>query len=136
MVKTIRTAINGHKKLVGGLSASALIVLLAGRLTSERYDKISRAADRVPVIDAWIEGHERWTEGVYPEVLAKISVVNERVTEKGDSIEAQIAVNVESLGEWKRDRTESDKEWRAEQRERNREMLHILRKLEERSPGP
>ena len=147
MVKALRKAINGHGKMVGGLSAAALLTVLVGFLIQERYATIGHAADRVPMIDAWIGDHAKWTETTLNGVLQRISDgasasetmgerLSARIDEKSESMERQMVVQNESLGEWKREKNSSDAEWRAEQRERNREMLNILRKLEERAAGP
>ena len=147
MVKQCRKMLNGRGKIIGGLSATALLTTLVGFLIHDRYQTISKAADRVPVIDTWIEEHKTWTESTLNGVLQKISDgasvtekmgerINQRIDEKYGAIETQIVVQTENVGEWRREKNAADVEWRAEQRERNREMLDLLRKLEERSARP
>jgi hypothetical protein len=82
--------------------------------------------------ESWIAGHERWTDTVYGEVIGRIARVDDRLTEKSDALETQIVVQTESLGQWRREKNESDKEWRDELREHNREMIEILRDLQGR----
>src|SRR3989304_10559904 len=146
MVKALRKAINGQGKMVGRPPAAALLTGLVGFLIQERYATIGHAADRVPMIDAWIGDHAKWTETTLNGVLQRISDgasasetmgerLSARIDEKSESMERQMVVQNESLGEWKREKNSSDAEWRGGAQGRHAEKPHNLPHTEERGGG-
>jgi hypothetical protein len=118
----------------GKVTAAALSIVGAGLLGWAGWVSQGVQAEVHKNIqqDGWITGHEQWTQTTYAGVRESIASVNARLTEKSNVIENQIVVQTESLGEWKRDRTASDLEWRNQQREQHREVMNILRELQVR----